>query len=101
MQAHMHPSVATYAPLVHTHTHTTLHTLTHIAITPTHTPLQQYTHHLWTLTPTYKYLQISSLQLPQCLFTNIYKYHIYKYLQISPHCHTTYHTTIPIIGAPF
>ena len=87
-----HPYVGTHAPLrsiicttcVHTHTLpcTPLHTqLSHLH---THSLAAIYAPPVHTLTPTYKYLQISSLQLSQCLFTNMCKY---------PHCHTT----VPII----
>ena len=96
MQTHTHPSAAIYAPPVHTHTHTPLHTLTHTAVTPTHAhPCSNIrttcAHHY-----TYKYLQISSLQLSQCLFTNIYKYppmHTFTNICKYPHSHTT----VPII----
>ena len=89
-------------PLHTQQSHLHMHTVAAIYAPPVHT-----------LTPTYKYLQISSLQLSQYLFTNIhpcillqistmhiftniYKYppmHIFTNICKYPHCHIT----VPII----
>ena len=85
MQAHTHPFAAIYAPpctLTRMHTpYTPLHTqLSHLH---THTLAALYAPPVHTLTPTYKYLQIS-------IAYNCYN----AYLQISANIHTCIHLQI-------